>query len=57
MNFNESSINKSNWTHDIGGDGWGHNELEYYTDRTDNSRIEDGNLVIEAKKENYNGKS
>lgn len=55
--FNESSINTSNWTYDVGGDGWGNNELEYYTDRADNSRIEDDNLVIEAKKEKYNGKN
>ncbi|EMU55810.1 glycoside hydrolase family 16 protein [Clostridium butyricum] len=59
--FDESEINKDNWTYDIGkgnngsNNGWGNNELQYYTDRSDNSRIEDGNLVIEAHKENYNG--
>lgn len=58
--FDGNEINKENWTYDIGKgnngntDGWGNNELQYYTDRTDNARIEDGNLVIEAKKEEYN---
>ena len=31
--------------------GWGNNELQYYTDRPDNARVEDGKLIIEAKKE------
>lgn len=31
--------------------GWGNNELQYYTDRTENARLENGNLIIEAQKE------
>jgi beta-glucanase (GH16 family) len=53
--FNGTSINTTNWTHEIGGGGWGNNELEYYTDRAENSYISDGALVIEARKENFNG--
>ncbi|EKQ53163.1 MULTISPECIES: glycoside hydrolase family 16 protein [unclassified Clostridium] len=53
--FDGSEINSSNWTYDIDGHGWGNNELEYYTNRPENARIEDGNLVIEARKESYNG--
>ncbi|MFL0166715.1 carbohydrate-binding protein [Candidatus Clostridium helianthi] len=53
--FNGTSINTSNWKYETGGDGWGNNELEYYTNRSENARIENGNLVIEARKENYNG--
>ncbi|WP_271813623.1 glycoside hydrolase family 16 protein [Clostridium beijerinckii] len=53
--FNGTSINTSNWKCETGGDGWGNNELEYYTNRSENARIENGNLVIEARKENYNG--
>jgi len=46
------------WAYDIGGNGWGNNELEYYTgSRTENARIENGNLVIEARKESYGGKN
>ncbi len=55
--FNEGSISKTNWIYDIGGNGWGNNELECYTNRPDNSKIEKGNLLIIAKKESFNGKS
>ena len=43
------------WGYDIGGSGWGNNELEYYTDSSTNARVENGNLVIEARKESYAG--
>jgi beta-glucanase (GH16 family) len=43
------------WTYDIGGKGWGNEELEYYTNRKENARIENGNLVITALKETYTG--
>ena len=49
--FNGESINSENWTYDIGGSGWGNAELQYYTDRPENARIEDGQLVIEARQE------
>jgi beta-glucanase (GH16 family) len=45
----------SKWTYDIGGSGWGNHELEYYTNRRENSRIEDGKLVITARQEAYTG--
>ncbi len=44
------------WDYDVGGEGWGNNELQYYTeDRLDNARVEDGKLIIEAIREHYNG--
>ncbi|HOK60005.1 MAG: family 16 glycosylhydrolase [Tenuifilum sp.] len=44
------------WGYDVGGGGWGNNELQYYTNaRTENARVENGNLVIEARKEQYEG--
>jgi len=44
------------WNYDVGGNGWGNNELEYYTSkRTENARVENGNLVIEARKESWQG--
>jgi len=46
----------SKWGYDTGGGGWGNGELQYYTTRTNNARIEGGKLVIEAKLENYEGK-
>ena len=34
--------------------GWGNNEWQYYTwNRKENARVEDGHLIIEARKENY----
>ncbi|MCH2081108.1 MAG: family 16 glycosylhydrolase [Saprospiraceae bacterium] len=53
--FEGTSINTSDWTHELGNSGWGNNEWQYYTNRTENSFISDGSLVIEAKEENYNG--
>ncbi len=45
------------WSYDIGtGDwGWGNNEKEYYTNRSQNVNIAKGMLKITALKENYNG--
>lgn len=53
----DGSPDASKWVYDIGnGDwGWGNNEVQYYTNRTDNVTIEDGMLKIIAKKENYSG--
>ena len=51
--FNGDSLNTDVWTRETGGSGWGNNELQYYTDRTDNSYVSDGTLKIVAKRENY----
>ncbi|TNF41747.1 MAG: glycoside hydrolase family 16 protein, partial [Cytophagales bacterium] len=48
------------WTYDIGTgtDGWGNNELQYYTDRTENIHIDGkGNLVIKAINEPFAGRN
>ncbi|MFO1475844.1 MAG: family 16 glycosylhydrolase [Verrucomicrobiota bacterium] len=50
-----SSPDPSNWGFDVGGGGWGNNQQEYDTARTNNARIEGGCLVIEAKQETYTG--
>ncbi len=49
--FDGDAIDPECWTHEIGGHGWGNNELEYYTDRPTNSFTSSGYLVIEAKEE------
>jgi beta-glucanase (GH16 family) len=41
------------WTYDVGGWGWGNGQLEYNTARRENSYIENGNLVLEARREFY----
>jgi beta-glucanase (GH16 family) len=51
--FNGTSINTANWGYEIGFIR--NNELQYYTSRPENARIESGNLVIECRRENFNG--
>jgi beta-glucanase (GH16 family) len=47
-----SPVDGANWVFDIGGGGWGNNELEYYTNSTRNASMDgSGNLVISAIKE------
>jgi hypothetical protein len=43
--------NSSKWGYDIGGSGWGNNELQYYTDVINNAKVENGMLTITARKE------
>ena len=43
------------WAHDLGGSGWGNNELQTYTDRLENAVRRDGSLVITARKETFRG--
>jgi len=50
--FNENSIDTEVWNFET---GLGHNnEEQYYTARDKNIFIENGNLIIEARKEKYN---
>ena len=46
-----SAADPSKWVHDVGGDGWGNQELEYYTDGTQNALVQGGNLLITATTE------
>ncbi len=41
------------WNYETGNNnGWGNNELQYYTDnKPQNARVENGRLIIEARKE------
>ncbi|MDB4293024.1 glycoside hydrolase family 16 protein [Maribacter sp.] len=53
----DGAPNSAVWGFDIGtgNNGWGNNELQYYTDREDNVKVENGFLVITAKEESFNG--
>ncbi|HQB78321.1 MAG TPA: family 16 glycosylhydrolase [Tenuifilaceae bacterium] len=55
--FDSESLNTEFWNYDIGNGagGWGNNELQYYTNRPENISIENGILMITARKELYNG--
>ena len=53
----EGAPDPANWTYDLGNGqvGWGNNELQYYTDRSENVMVEDGVLKITAQRESYMG--
>lgn len=58
--FDGTELNQEYWSYqygtgsDHGLDGWGNNEAQYY--REENARVEDGNLIITARRESYGGK-
>ncbi|MDI9879510.1 glycoside hydrolase family 16 protein [Flectobacillus longus] len=54
--FNKNGLpDSTKWNYDVGGHGWGNNELQYYTEKNlKNTRIENGILIIEAHKERLN---
>ena len=56
-NFDKKTINLSRWEYDLGNgiDGWGNNEKEYYRNNDGNIYIENNQLHIKAKLENYGG--
>jgi beta-glucanase (GH16 family) len=51
--FEGEAIDPTRWELEIGGHGWGNNEPQFYTDRPENARIEAGQLVIEAREEEF----
>jgi beta-glucanase (GH16 family) len=47
----------SRWTVAVGGDGWGNQELQFYTDRPENVALDGaGRLVITARRELFQGR-
>jgi beta-glucanase (GH16 family) len=52
---NGSAVDSKKWSFDVGGKGWGNNELETYTSRTANANLEGGRLAIKALKETFTG--
>jgi len=55
----DGAPDSSIWGYDIGngpnGDGWGNQELQYYTDRPENITVNNGHLIITAKQGDFNG--
>ncbi|MEM9402686.1 MAG: family 16 glycosylhydrolase [Pseudomonadota bacterium] len=51
----EGRPDPAKWTHDIWEPGKVNEEDQHYTDREKNVRVEDGMLVIEAHREDYEG--
>lgn len=56
--FNYQGLpDSSKWAYDVGGHGWGNGEWQYYTrNRPENARVENGMLIIEARKEKWEQK-
>ena len=59
--FEGDALNEATWTPEIGTGaergivGWGNNELQYYTARSENIVLSDGTLKITALQEDYEG--
>ena len=51
--FDGVALDTTKWVRETGGNGWGNGELEFYTDRVENARLENGFLVIEARHEPF----
>jgi beta-glucanase (GH16 family) len=48
--FDGGALDQTKWMYDLGGGGWGNNELQSYTNSNDNVFLSGGNLVIQANK-------
>lgn len=51
----DSPVDSAKWVQETGGNGWGNQELEYYTARPENAFHQGGNLVIKVLQETYSG--
>lgn len=53
----DGAPNSDIWNYDIGTgqNGWGNNELQYYTDRPENAVVQNGFLIITAREEDFQG--
>jgi len=52
---NGQAVDPTKWGFDIGGKGWGNNELQTYTDRTTNAFVRNGLLNIKVLREKFTG--
>ena len=46
--FSDSQLSTADWNYELGAGGWGNNELENYTNNSDNVFTDSGKLVIKA---------
>jgi beta-glucanase (GH16 family) len=52
-----SPVDAGKWGLETGGSGWGNNELQYYTNRRNNARIEGGMLALVVDKEPFQNRN
>ena len=50
--FNGDKLDYSKWGVEVNAFGGGNNELQIYSDRPENVRVENGHLILEARKDN-----
>ncbi len=50
--FDGNKLDYTKWEIEVNAFGGGNNELQIYTDRKENVRVADGNLIIEARRDN-----
>src|SRR2546428_13957968 len=56
FNGPDSSLpDKAKWTYDIGGNGWGNHEIEYYNDRPADAEIRNGTFLLTPETEKITG--
>lgn len=56
-NFNGTELDRNKWNYEVQGPGWVNHELQNYTDnRRENVRVESGNLIIEARRDWFQGR-
>ena len=53
--FSDTNLDRTKWTLETGGGGWGNNELQYYTDGG-NVSVQNGYLTITARPQDYGGR-
>jgi beta-glucanase (GH16 family) len=53
--FDGGRIDGSKWNVDVRASGWVNHELQSYTSRAENARVENGHLVIEGRSDWYQG--
>jgi len=51
--FNGDKLDYSKWGVEVNAFGGGNNELQIYSDRPENVRVENGRLILEARKDNH----
>lgn len=54
---NNGAPDPTKWGYDVGGTGWGNNELQNYTNNLRNASVNNGVLTITARKENSGANS
>jgi beta-glucanase (GH16 family) len=54
----QGAPDSARWNYDLGDrNGWGNNELQFYTNDARNVRVENGSLIIEARHDSLYGKA